>query len=60
MVRVGQLWVQAVAKAQMDGEFESLQPTLKAPVTYFADWNGDLETLEDGSEFDQDFLVSLE
>jgi hypothetical protein len=50
----------AVAKAQMDGEFESLQPTLKAPVTYFADWNGDLETLEDGSEFDQDFLLADE
>ena len=42
--------MQAIAKAQLDGEVECLQPTLKAPVTYFADWNGDLEALEEGLE----------
>jgi len=51
--RLSQRWVQAIAKVQLDGEFESLQPTLKAPVTYFADWNGDLEALEEGSDYPQ-------
>ena len=46
--------MQAVKRAQLDGEFESLQPSLKTPVTYFADWSGDLEDLEQESPFESE------
>ena len=46
--------MQALAKAQLDGEVESLQPSLKTPVTYFADWSGDLEDLEQESPFESE------
>ena len=38
--------LQALYQSQLDGEFESVQPSLKVPVSYFTRWDG----FEDGDE----------